>query len=289
MFEIYSYLLAQIFFSFIALIWKNLRNKDITTLSNLSIFVFSIPLFAGMGIILYSTANISLSFVYIKFLLFWLVFDVANNILMVYLFKYKSLLELTSYRLAFSTIIALLVDVFYLRFQYEIFTIISVLLFFLSGYLLTKNKIEKHFLRKKIFLLIIGALSFIQVIDYSLYKKALLMQESILFHVVISQTLLFSIFFIIGYKSLRKDMLIKRVKWKHIGLITVFIFFAAILESFGFRGLPIAILLLAGIFPILLYSIYDLKTREIKFTKTTVIALISLILGIALLSIKGLF
>jgi hypothetical protein len=285
MFEIYSYLLAQIFFSFIEITWKNLRNKGVSTFSNLSIFTFSIPLFLILGIILYFNSTISITSTYITILLIWLFFDVINNILIVYLFKYKSLLELTSYKLTFSTIVAIFVDIFYLKFQYNFFTFSSVFFFFLSSYLLTKNKIEKHFLSRKISISIIAILSVIQVIDYFLYKKAILIQDSILFHVVLSQVALFIIFFIIGQESLRKDISNKKINWKHIVIITFFIFLAAILESFAFKELPVAILLLTAIFPILIYSIYDMKTSEIKVTKTTFIALLSLILGIVFLSI----
>lgn len=279
MLGIISMVVGEILFSFIVLRWKDLRKKGVSSLANLSILSFSVPFFVILWFVLDGNKNFNTSSTYFLFLLFWLIPVFAENFGSNYLIKYQGLLENHVYTLGFSTFIAIIADILFLKTNYNLYTWFAIILFLVSGYMLTKNRQQSkvHFGVSIVILLLLSVLG---VLEYTTYKKAMLLQSNILLHTIVAQGILATAFFLYGYRPLLKGIKERIIKMKDIIYITLLFFPFVILESFGISQLPVAVVILTTIFPILIYSIYDAKNLEVKLSTQTISAFVVAIGGV---------
>lgn len=289
MLEILCLLFSRILFSSVVFVRKELRGDDVNSLSILAIYIFTVPFLILFGFYLYNTTNVPLVFSieYIFYILLWLAVVFLATIGTVFIIKYESLVELSSYTLGFSTLFAILLDIFFLKTTYNFLTFIAIILFLISGFCLTHNK--KNNAAKYSLIILMGMLigiSLLDALDVAIYKKGMLFQSNILFHAVICYSLLYTIFFILGYKSLIRDIKSQIILPKHILIITIAIIIFIFCDLYAISKIPVSFIILSSIVSILLYSLYDFKTNELKLNMYNGIALLFLICGIVFLSVQ---
>lgn len=284
---IFALVFSKICFSFITIIWKNLRRKGVKTISNLAMFIFSVPFLFILGYFVSRKFNLILTEEYIIVVLLWLIPVFLSNIFDVYLLKFQALTEQSSYKLAMATIVAILIDLFFFKTKYSIYIFLAIILFFIGGYILTKSKIPKSnrlpLTRALTFVFMIAGLD---VIGYAIYKEGLLIQPTIFFHIIITQSILFTMFFIIGRKSLTSDFKDSKILPKDIVGVNVLIFAYLILEAIAVKEFPLSIVVSVSILPLVLYSLFDFKNREINLSYKSILALVLVSIGIIFIAMN---
>ena len=281
---IFALVFSKITFSLIVILWKGLRNKGVSTLSSLSIYVFSIPVLLLLGLMALRENEVILSGAYMAIVLLWLIPVFVSNLFDVYLLKYQALTEQSSYKLAIATFLAILIDIFVFNTQYSVWILIAAFLFFIGGSILSRNKLEKiHNVPLVAVFLLVAAIAGLDVVEYALYKEGLLLQSSILFHILISQSLLFILFFILGFRKFIPDLKSRRVSVKDIVTINVLIVIYVVLEAIALKELPLVVVVSASILPLVLYSAFDFRNKELVLSYKSVLALFLVMLGIVIL------
>ena len=279
-------IVSKICFALIVVIWKQLRKRGVSTVSNLSLFSFSIPVLSLLGLFLYQTNDTSLSTEYLCIVGLWLMPVFLSNVFDVYLLRYQSLTEQTSYKLTAATLIALVIDILFFETKYSLLIIISSLLFLIGGMLLTKNKpkvLLSLSLPKVLFL--VTLIAALDVAAYAFYKQGLLLQESLLFHIAISQSILFFTFLLIGFKNMSADLRAKKIYPTDIVRLNLLILIYLVLEAIVVKGLPLIIVVSTSVLSLAIYLLFDLRFKEFKISSKSVFALLLITLGIVLLGV----
>jgi hypothetical protein len=164
----------------------------------------------------------------------------------------------------------------------------AVFCFLCSGFLLSKNRAIKT---KGISLLaILGVLFIISALgalEWSIYKKAFDFQPHVLLHIFVAQSILFSLFFIVGIRDLIAGVKTGAITPTNIVITTALIVPFVFLEGFALSQLPVAIVVLSTVWPLALYAVSDVKTKQLKLSKTSGLAFVGVVTGIILLALSG--
>jgi hypothetical protein len=75
---------------------------------------------------------------------------------------------------------------------------------------------------------------------------------------------------------------------KNIAITTALIVPFVFLEGFALSQLPVAIVVLANVWPLALYAVFDVKTEQLKLSKTSGLAFLGVVTGIILLALSDL-
>lgn len=283
---IFAALSMVVSFSLMNLFLKDLRNKGVKTFGVLAIFGFGVPFWIILGLFLTKDYGINLSKVYLIYVLIWVLGVAMINFLGAYLFRYAGLSELTAYGLTFSTVSAIVADSLLFDIIPTIVSLIAISCFFVGGFILTsnRNKLKQKIGTWKV-LLIIMISSLLNVAIFSVYKLGLGMQTNILVHVSLSQSLLHGIYFIVGFNFLKKGMKKKIVTEKHILFIPLLLILGATSEAFALSKLPIVIIMLMGVLPLAIYSVFDIKKKEILLNVQSIFAVSLVFVGLIVLGV----
>lgn len=284
MLEFIALILGTLIFSWISIINKRNRLNGAHIRSNPSMYILAIPLLIITWFITMQYYDFIFSMKYFFYVILWTIPVIISSYLGNYLLKYKSLLEIRSIKIGFGVLIAIIVDIFYFKTFYNFLSFLAIFLFFLSGYLIDRERINKTKINFSIGILFIFLVAFCDVVETGLYKLGLNFQETIFFHLILAQIILFTVFSLIGVRSLLKDIKENIIKKRSVFLVSILIYVYIILEAYTVKYLPLTILALKGIIPLILFSIFDIKSKEINFNKVTFSAFVIFFIAIMILS-----
>ena len=245
--------------------WKDLRKRGVSSVSSFGLVCSALPFWAITFSIFYFRTTFVLSEKYFLNLSIWAILCIITNLGSLFILKFKALSELGIYKLALSTLIAILIDIIFLKNTLNTITLFGVILLLTSGFLLpTKKNNKKHDIKLSTTLLLLLFLSFAGTIQYTAYKNSLLLQASPILHAMFAQLVLYTIFLGICFKNLKKDYSIKKIKINDIIFFGILIYIYTVIEAFLFKELPITLLISLTVLNILLFQIYDVKNKELK-------------------------
>lgn len=253
--------------SVMAIRWKKLRSNNISSKTSFGLLTLSLPLsiISILLIQLFTNQRLIPSWEYVYYVAGWICVCITTNVAGIYLMKHKSLSELTIYKLAASSVVAIVVDILILKANIGVLPALGAFILLASGFILPINKTEvKDNLKTGALISIILFLSILGTLQFTLYKQALSLQSSTLLHAFLAQSLLFMIFGIISFSDLKKDLKAKKVSYKDFLFFGMALYVLVVTESFLFRSLPITVLTLLAILSIIIYQIYDLKNKDLK-------------------------
>lgn len=261
-------LIQQLIWASLSIRWKELRLKGIKPVSAFGLVCAGLPFWLLTFIALNSYYDVNYSFEYIKFIFLWSIPVIISNLVTLFLVKYLALSELTIYKLAFSSIMGLIVDTLYFKTVFSYFMITGIVFLFISGVALTKTKKKtKMDLHKS--LLILFLMSINSLFQYSVFKLGLALQPNPIIHGIFCQLLVYSVYFIYSFRHLKRDFKTKIILKKDILHFGVGIFIFTVIEAILFKALPISILVLLSVLNIFILAVYDLKKQEISLNWKT--------------------
>lgn len=280
-------IITVISFSLLSVVWKDLRNKGVDSSSILALLGFGVPIWLTLGIYLMRTDLPNLPIVYIVLVLMWTLIILAGNFLDVFILRFGGLTELSAYGSMFSVIVALLVDIFWFDIIPRALTYLAIICFFVAGLILSRNRNKllksKRKIPLKIVLFTLLSVSLLYTLGIALYKQGLVYQTTILFHLVITQTVLHTTWFCMGAKPLMKDIQNKKITPLHILASTFFLAGGVFGELHAIQALPVTIMVVIGILSPAIFTMFDLKKKEMNVTPLSVGALFLIILGFSFL------
>ncbi|PCI25654.1 hypothetical protein COB57_00330 [Candidatus Peregrinibacteria bacterium] len=267
-------LINTVIWTVITIRWKELRNKNLSAISAFGLMCAGLPLWiATLVYLLLSSDNIVYTSDYFTFVVLWALPVIIGNLGNLFLMKYQTLSELSLYKLGFSTLMGMSADFYFFQTTFSYFTLCGIILFFISGFLLSQSKTKRSYdLSFHIALTILFFLSINTVFQHSMYKSAVMLQTNPIVHAMTSQILVFTIFFFISYRSLKTDIMKKILNYKDFLTFGILIFFYTIIEALLFVKLPVSIILLLSILRLVLFAVYDAKNKDLSLSWQTYIA-----------------
>lgn len=272
---------SKFLFIAISVIWKLQTRAGANALSSLATYALALPVFIGIGLWQYDLADVNTELRYIGYLLVWVIPVFLYSLAMIFLYQYQSLTEQDVYKFATGTVIGLGIDLFILDVTFSWFTILTIALFFGSGWLLTKNRtaLETHFSLPLIIAVVFG-ISLFEALDFFLYKQGMLIQDNVLLHIVIAQVLLISCFTIAGFPALVRHLRSGAIRpWQLVVIPALFVP-AVLLEGLAIYQLPIVLMVTSSIISIVILTGIDVVNRELVLTTESKLAILGVIGGI---------
>lgn len=284
---VFAALVMAVSFSLLNALWKQLRNKGVDSSALLALLGFGVPIWLVIGVYLLRTHSPNLSFLYITLVVFWTLIILCSNFLHVYVIRYGGLTELSAYGSTFSILVALSVDIFWFNILPEIFTYTAIGCFFVAGLILSQNRgnlVKKELkmdLRKVLPLLLTTSLLY--TLGFAVYKEGISYQSTILFHLVIMQTALHTSWFFIGMKPLFSNIKKGLITPKFILISLTLLVTGVFGELYALRELPVTIMVLIGIISPAIFTLFDIRKKEMNFTPLSIGALILIVSGFVFL------
>jgi hypothetical protein len=281
---------SKFLFIGIAAIWKLQTRAGASALSSLATYVLALPAFLVIGFTWYDLSDITFSFAYLAYLLAWAIPVIVYSAAIIFLYKYQSLTEQDVYKFATGTCIGVLLDVFVLQTNFAYATVLTITLFFISGWLLTRNrKIETAGLTMPYIIAIIFGISLFEALDFFLYKQAIALQGNPLLHIIIAQILLVGAFTLIGGRALIRHLQSGAIKLWHLLAIPALFVPAVVLEGLAIAELPISLMITSSIVSVVMLMAIDAYNKEIRLTPESWLALILVVIGIVLTQVPALW
>ncbi len=269
-------LLSEIGYFISTIISKQLRNRDIDSLSILGIHALSLPIWIAVFIYLLQTEkNIIFSTEYLLITTAWTALCFAINLGGIFIIKFQSLSENSGLTLGISTIFAVLYDHFLFNDTTSLLKTIPIIGCIIGGIQLSNIR-EKHNINttstisfiKKIPLII--ALSLMSITMLSLYKKGLHIQQDHLFiHISLSHILLFVSIGLFGYTKTFTKIKCGALPIKTTAFLVTVSIVTAIFASLAINALPITLIILFTLLRSISYAVHDFYTKEIPLNITS--------------------
>lgn len=284
---IYFAIMNAIIWFIITIRWKKLRQNGLSSLWSYWLVASWLPLWIITFLLLNNGFEVNYSSQYIFIVLFWVIAVIISNILDLYLIKFRPLSELKIYKIWLSALLGMIVDILFFQTIFSYFTAISIILFFISWALLTKKEKSKQEKRKRLLkdLLIITFLWWLWIFQATTYKLALPLQELSIIHAMIAQIFAHSIWLILAFKHMKNAYIKKIIHIKDFFVFWILIYLFTIFEAFIYTALPISIITLLAVLKLLLFTVYDIKTKEIKPSIAIYIAIVLAIIALSLINI----
>ncbi|HEU5114136.1 MAG TPA: hypothetical protein VFT82_00020 [Candidatus Paceibacterota bacterium] len=288
MFPIFSAIAATTLFSGTALIWKRLRDRGVGTAGALALGATAIPLWIALGIVFHFLGYAPASGPqYFAFLAAWVIGAFTINCTGTYLYRYRNLTELRAYQTSIAIFAAIVIDLAFFKTEISPWSIVAVVLLFISGWILGENSISTGKIRAaisqgRVVVPVLTFNAFLQAINIATYKMAISYQTTPLFQAVVGETLLFTMFFAAGYRDIRKAAKEKKATWKSAFVIGFLLFLGTVFEIYMIKDFSVSLNIVLSVIPIAIYSFYDFKNRHVKISKESVAALLLAIIGLVL-------
>lgn len=280
-------IINSIIWTLLTIRWKSLRKKDIASVSAFGLVCAGLPLWLITFSFLYLQNGFNFSGKYVLNLSAWAVLCIITNIGALFILKFKALSELGIYKLAISTFVAMLIDIAFFKNSLNTPTLIGITLLLVAGFLLPVNK-QKRSKEIKLHttLLLLLFLSIAGAMQYAIYKNALMIQALPLLHAMFAQSILYLVFLMISFKSLKNDYIEGKLKINDFIFFGVLIYIFTIIEAFLFKALPVTLLISLTVMNILLFQLYDVKNKELKHSWQLYLATCLAIAAIIIIKFK---
>jgi len=279
-------IISTLSFSIMNVARKHARDNGASTLGVLAVLGFAVPLWLIIGFFVMQIYSLIWSNEYAFITLAWVVAVLALAFFYTYIMKFLPITELIAYILGLSVIIAFISD-------YAVFSIepgpndfIAMILFFAAALILKQYSSRKIFADKPHpyrTLLLLLVISIGNVFIINLYKIGLSMQEHLLVHMVIAQSLLHGTFFLIGFRYLKKDLKMKKISMQLCVILTASLIFGVLGEAYSVAALPVAVLVMVGSISIALYYFADVWKKHLHLKWQTTAAAMLMVIGLILI------
>ena len=264
---------------------KTCRNKNVNAKSILACYAFTIPAWLCILFFHLDAAREAFSPVYFIVTGLWVVLVFAFIVMLITLLRYQSLSEWQVLQFCFAIFLALLADTLIFRETFAPLTLLGCMFIFSGGFLLNMQRarlVEK--MKRQPFIKILSAvlfMAFSSVCFIALYKFGLNhMSAAPLFHVALSQILVFTLFFVCGFKSLACAFKDRRITIKEIVFFSASIFAINLMEFVIVYTLPLVVFFSIGMLKILVFATLDIRNKELKFSTQTGMILMLIFSGI---------
>jgi len=280
---IFLALATTITWVFITIKWKELQNRGIKITNSFGIACAGLPLWIATLIFLHFRYEIIYSQQYFTYLTLWAIPVIISTLGMIYLIKFHALSEYSIYKLGFSALLAVILDILIFQVSFTLAMIVGLILLFASGIILSKSK-KQNKKKMKLYktLSVIFILSIIGTFQLAFYKLALLIQPNPIVHAMIGAIFVYTILIIFLSKSIYKDYKKGEITNKDFALLGFSIYLITILEAFLIYELPISLVIVLAVLQIFLLAIYDIKKKEFHLSwelyTAGILCLIALIL-----------
>ncbi|MCP5404927.1 MAG: hypothetical protein H6922_01705 [Pseudomonadaceae bacterium] len=220
----------------------------------------------------------------------WAAMATVTMALIISLIQRLSLTELTAYRKAFAAGIAMLADVLWLHIAFEPLTLAAIALILLASvWLSTAPAGRGRQVGPKdlaVSLLLVFMLAAGLTGQLYVYQQALLLQPDVLSHVVFVKMLM--AVFSLGFwllPSVRKHG--QPAGWPLMLAIIGCYVVASFTEGYALQGLPVTLVVVTSFVAAACFTSHDLVTRDLPATRRTLVALLAVFGGFALLALGG--
>ena len=281
-FALIAAVISTVAFSLIALLYKDLRNKNVPTLGVMAIAGLCVPVWIILGLWLVKTGDANSSSAYWLSLGMWAAVVYVWNASSKYLYRYKGLTELHSYSLGGGLVLGVLADMAYFQQAFDAKIMFSAGLLLLGGILLAKKRHESRDIPWTHVAALVAVTSVFAVVAATTYKIGVHLQPNVLSQVVFTQSILYSLFFLTGAQSFVRNIRKARITLKHVLGICGLLLVATVFEAYAVKAFPVTMLVMLSVIPLALFSFYDAKNKELACSKKSIAALCLILAGLLL-------
>lgn len=291
MFYILMALVGELGFMGLGILSKRLRNKGVKTLSILGVYGLLTPAWVLMALWFMYQGQADIGIKYMLVLAAWVCVCFILNFGNTWLTKFQSLTDGSGYKFGFTVFWALLADVLFFQHEFSLIKAFALFLLFSGGTVLhiSRQKIVVDALRMPLLkrLAIVMFLSLIEASTYFLFKVGTTMQSSDLFHNALSQTLLFTIFMVMGWKSFQSDRAFGHIPMAYMIALVGLMLVAAVADGFAIAGLSLTLFVMFTLIRVSAFAVHDMKTGEIPLSYKTLLAVGLIACGFCIVAITG--
>ncbi len=291
MFYLLMAFIGELGFMALSILSKRLRNRGVKTLSILGVYSLLTPVWVGMAAWFLFRGQTDLSFQYMVVVAAWVCVCFTLNFGSTWLMRFQSLTDGSGYKFGFTVFWALIADLLFFQHDFSMEKALALLLLFGGGTVLhfSRQTVVVDALRMPLAkrLGIIMFLALVEASTYFLFKVGATMQSSDLFHNALSQALLFSIFFIMGWKAYQSDKAFGHFPTSYAVILTALLLVAAVADGFAIAGLSLTLFVMFSLIRMAAFAVHDMKTGEILVSFKTILAVSLIACGFCIVAITG--
>lgn len=262
------------------IIFKHYARPETSPLAIPAIMGLLAPVWAAMFYA--STQNQLLDFnftpVALAFPFGWAVCTVSTTCVLVWLLSYFSLTEVTGYKKALITAGALLADIFIFQVSFQPLKLVAIAFLLYGALTLSRTRNRMPTANEFFILLIWCTVLTLQII---LYREGQLHQPEVLSLTILAQlssSVLYALLWLMPSVHHGPKLPLPAL----LGILGCALT-GTLLEGFAYAALPLAVVMLLTILPATLFAAHDLFRRDLTPSRTTLIALATIALGILIL------
>lgn len=286
-------LIGELAFMVINAMARRLRVGGGSSRAVLGAYGLALPIWAGAVAYFAMNGQLVLHWPYLLCVAVWLGVSYALNFGTVFINSFQSLSEGTGYRFGFSVILALLIDVlvFKTSFSPELLLVLGAL--FAGGVILHLGRAKQDYKHTRLVPLhlkmgFVALVSVAEVAAYALFKYGATMQGSIFAHNALSQALLFAMFLVMAGRIMMRDNKDGYLPLPYIVGFMVLVLVGVSANAVALAALPITLFIMFTLVRAAVFTVQDIKARDVGFSVSTILALVLIAAGIALaMTLKG--
>lgn len=286
-------LIGELAFMVINSMARRLRVGGGSSRAVLGAYGLALPIWAGAVVYFAMNGQLALHLPYLLCVAVWLGVSYALNFGTVFINSFQSLSEGTGYRFGFSVILALLIDVlvFKTSFSPELLLVLGTL--FAGGVILHLGRAKQDYKHTRLVPLhlkmgFVALVSVAEVAAYALFKYGATMQGSIFAHNALSQALLFAMFLVMAGRIMMRDNKDGYLPMPYIVGFMVLVLVGVSANAVALAALPITLFVMFTLVRAAVFTVQDIKARDVGFSVSTILALVLIAAGIALaMTLKG--
>lgn len=291
MFYILMAFIGELGFMGLGVLSKRLRNKGVQTLSVLGLYGVLTPVWALLAAWFVFQGQTDIGIKYLVVLGAWICVCFTLNFGNTWLMRFQSLSDGSSYKFGFAVLWALIADLVFFQHEFSSIKVLALVLLFSGGTVLhfSRQKVVADALRMPLpkRLVIIMGLSLVEASTYFLFKLGAGMQVSDLFHNALSQALLFSIFFAMGWRSFQTDRAAGHVPAIYAIAMLTLMLVACVASGFAIAGLPLTLVVMFTLIRMSVFAVHDMKTGEIPASLKVIMSVIFIVCGFTIITLTG--
>ncbi len=289
MIAILTAILSRIGFTFLSIYWKFFRDQGISTQAILGFSAVATLPWVAVTFYLFFKDSLNLNSTYLFYSLSWLGIVCFSQFIPIFLLKYQSLTASDSFRIVFSTILALAVDIVLFQTVLSPFILWGCVFLLIGALVLQVQRPHEKISVASISLLSIFVLNMIlgamSIAELALYKAGLeAINNQIIFHTAWSTTLTAVFYILFGGAAVVQTYQSGKFKVKDLLIISCIMAGALICYTYAVGVLPLVVMALVRVVGSGIFAVFDLKFKEFEINNKTITALIIILVGFALIT-----